>query len=128
MAKIGPRLEAEDAVTVLLDQDVGAGDVGRHQVRGELDPVERAVDRVGKGPHEHRLAEPGDALEQGVAVGQKAGQGVADEIALAHDDLADLALDGRRALGEGVGGEQPPWPRRSEKRPCRLLSATGRAS
>ena len=98
-------LEAEDALAALLDEDVRAGDVGRHQVGRELDAVERAVDDVGDGPDEHRLAEPGHALEQHVAVGEEAGQRLADELALADDDAADLALDGLGALGERLGCE-----------------------
>ena len=99
------RLEAEDALAALLDEDVRAGDVCRHQVRRELDPVEGAVDDVADGPHEHRLAEPRDALEQDVAVGEQAGQRLADERGLADDDPADLALDGLGAFGERLGGE-----------------------
>ena len=98
-------LEAEDALAALLDEDVRAGDVGRHQVRRELDPVERAVDDVGDRPDEHRLAEAGHALEQDVAVGEEAGQRLADEVALADDDPADLALDGLGAFGECLGRE-----------------------
>ncbi len=40
-----------------------------------------AVDDVGDGPHEHRLAEAGHALEQDVAVGEEAGERLADELA-----------------------------------------------
>ena len=100
-----PGLEAEDALAALLDEDVRARDVCRHQVRRELDPVEGAVDDVADGPHEHRLAEAGDALEQDVAVGEEAGQRLADERGLADDDPADLALDGLGALGECLGCE-----------------------
>ena len=100
-----PGLELEDPLAVLLDEDVGAGDVGGHQVGGELDPVERAVDDVGDRADEHRLAEARDAFEQDVAVGEQAGQRLADELALADDDPPDLALDGLRALGEGLGGQ-----------------------
>ena len=49
---------------------------------------------------EHRLAQARDALEQDVAVREQPDQGVADELALADDDLADLGLDGAGALGE----------------------------
>ena len=98
-----PGLELEDPLAVLLDEDVRARDVGRHQVRRELDPAERAVDDVGDGPHEHRLAEARDALEQDVAVGEQAGERLADERGLADDDLADLAFDGLGAFGEGLG-------------------------
>ena len=40
-----------------------------------------------------------------MAVGEQAGQGLADEIALADDDPADLGFDRLRPLGEGFGGE-----------------------
>ena len=99
------RLEPEDPLAALLDEDVRAGDVGRHQVGRELDPVERAVDDVGDGPHEHRLAEAGNALEQHVAVGEQAGQRLSDELALADDHATDLALDRLRAFGERLGRE-----------------------
>jgi hypothetical protein len=96
-------LEAEDPLAVLLDEDVRAGDVGRHQVGGELDPVERAVDDVGDRPDEHRLAEPGHALKQDVAVGEEAGHRLPDELALADDHPTDLVLDRSRPLRERLG-------------------------
>jgi hypothetical protein len=99
------RLEAELALAVLLDQDVGADDVGRHQVGRELDAVEGAVDDVGDGAHQHRLAQARHSLEKGVAVGDEADQRLADEIVLAHDDRLDLGLDGPRAVGELLNGQ-----------------------
>ena len=116
------RLELEDPLPVLLDEDVRAGDVGRHQVRRELDPVERAVDDVGDRPHEHRLAEARHALEQDVAVRQQAGQCLADEVALADDDPADLAFDRLGALGEGLGREARRGLGRGLARPWCLRS------
>ena len=56
-------------------------------------------------PDEHRLAQSRDALEQHVAVREEADEGVADEVLLADDDLADLGLDAPGALGERLGGE-----------------------
>ena len=104
-AKIGPGWKRNWRGATLLDEDVGAGDVGGHQVRGELDPVERAVDDVGDRPDEHRLAEAGHALEQGMPVREEAGQGLADQIALADDDPADFGLDRGCPFGEPVGRE-----------------------
>ena len=75
------RLEPEDAGAALLDEDVGAGDVGGHQVGRELDPVERAVDDVGDRAHEQRLAEAGHALEEDVAVREQPDERVPDELA-----------------------------------------------
>ncbi len=94
------RLEAELPAAILLDQDVGAHDVGRHQVGRELDAVEGAVDDLGHGAHEHRLAEPRHALQQRVAVGEHADQGLPDEGILTDDDPTDLALDDPAPLGE----------------------------
>ena len=52
------RLELEDAAAVgQLHDDVGADDVGGHQVGRELDAVEVQVDRVGQGAHQQRLAQ-----------------------------------------------------------------------
>ena len=98
LAKTGPGWNRNCALAVLLDEDVGADDVGRHQVRRELDAVERAVDDVRDGSHEHRLAQARHALEQRVAVGDEADQRLPDEVVLADDDRLDLAT---RSLGRG---------------------------
>jgi hypothetical protein len=95
-------LEAEDAAAALLHEDVRAGDVGRHQVGRELDPVERAGDDVGNGAHEQRLAEAGHSLQQRVAAGEEGDQRLPDEIGLAHDHPAHLGLDGAGELDEPV--------------------------
>ena len=74
LAKIGPGLELEEhpAVRVLL-HDVGADDVGRHQIRRELDARELQVEDVGERVHEAGLADARDALEQHVAADQQRG-------------------------------------------------------
>ena len=87
LANTGPGWNRNVRWPPSLDEDVGADDVGGHQVGRELDAVERAVDDVGEGPHEHRLAQAGHALEQRVAVGDEADQHLSDEVVLAHDDL-----------------------------------------
>ncbi len=79
LAKTGPGWNWNCALAALLDEDVGADDVGGHQVGRELDAAEAAVDDVGEGAHQHRLAQAGHALEQRVAVGEQADQRLADE-------------------------------------------------
>ena len=96
-------LEAEPPLAALLDDDVRADDVGRHEVRRELDAAEAEVQRLGHRAHQHRLAEPGHALEQRVRSGQQADQRLPDELLLADDERPDLALDGGRQLGEALG-------------------------
>ena len=97
-----PRLEAEPALAALLHDDVRADDVGRHQVRRELDAAEAEVERLGHRAHEHRLAEPRHALEERVRSGEQADQRLPHELLLADDEGADLALDGGRELGEAL--------------------------
>ena len=89
-----PGLEGEVAAAGgVLEQDVGAGDVGRHQVRGELDPAVLEVERVGQGPDQHRLAEARHALQQDVAAGQQGDHDAAYDGLLADDHPADFLLD-----------------------------------
>ena len=64
-------LEVLPAVGV-LDDDVGADDVGRHQVRRELDARERQLEPLGQRLDQERLAETGHAFEQHVAAGEHA--------------------------------------------------------
>ena len=54
LANTAPGLNSKSPL--LLVEDVHARDVGGQQVRRELDPAERAVDRAGDGLGEHRLA------------------------------------------------------------------------
>ena len=69
--------------------DPRADEVGRHEVRGELQALERASQHVGDGLDGERLGEARDALEQHVAAGEQR-----DDHALEHRLLADdHALD-----------------------------------
>ena len=69
----GPGLELE--VTPFLVVDVDAGDVGGQEVRGELDPPERAVDGAGDRLGQHGLADPRHVLDQQMAFRDEADQG-----------------------------------------------------
>ena len=58
-----PALELEPAAALgRLEHDVGADQVGRHQVGRELDALELQVQGVGQRPHQQRLAQPRHAL------------------------------------------------------------------
>ncbi len=86
-------LELEDPAAVgQLHDDVGADDVGGHQVGRELDAVEVQVDRVGERPHQQRLAQARHAFQQRMAADEQAGQDAVDDLVVADDDLADLGL------------------------------------
>jgi maltoporin len=82
-------------------ENVGAGDVRRHQVGRELNAVELASQHARQRAREQRLGQARHAFDQRMLVGQDHHQRLADGILLADDHLADLggdALDGRLKL------------------------------
>ena len=95
LAKIGPGANTiwrRPVAGVLLD-DVGAGDVRRHQVGRELDAVELQVEHLGQRRDEQRLGQPGDADDQAVAADEERQQHQLDDVALADDPLLQLGDD-----------------------------------
>ena len=89
-AKIGPA-RTQRAVAAVLVEDLGAGDVGRHQVGRELDALEAQVEDLRQRLDQQRLGQPGHAGEQAVAAGEERDQDLIDDLVLADDDLAQLA-------------------------------------
>ena len=81
--------------------DVGAGDVGRHQVRRELDPVEFVAEHGGQRPRQQRLGDAGHAFQQGVLVGQHDDKRQVNGVILADDHLGHLGA-GRGERGVKV--------------------------
>ena len=95
LAKIGPGRNLNMPLPrdrVVLD-DLGAGDVGRHQVGRELDALEGQVERLGQRADHERLGQPGHADEQGVAAAEDGHQQLIEHLLLADDDLADLLAE-----------------------------------
>jgi hypothetical protein len=90
---------------VILLEDLGAGDVRRHEIRRELDALKRQVEGLGEGRDQERLGEPGHADEQRVTAREQRDQELLDHAALADDPLVDLGHDlvvGLRELGDRV--------------------------
>ena len=77
-------------------EDLRAGDVGGHQVRSELDPLELHVQNLGDGPDHQRLRHAGHAHQQAVAAGQQHHQDLVQHFHLAHDRFAHFLPDGVR--------------------------------
>ena len=94
--------EAEMALAVgALVENLGAEDVGRHQVRRELDAPRAEAEHRAHGLDQLGLGEAGHADEQAVAAGEQGDQREVDDLLLAEDDLADLGA--RRADGAERG-------------------------
>ena len=99
-AKIGPRTKRSARVPPVVVEHLGAGDVGRHQVRRELDPLEAQVEDLGQGADQQRLGQAGHAGQQAVAAGEERDQQLIDGLVLADDDLAQLVADAAAAFDD----------------------------
>jgi hypothetical protein len=86
-----PRLELE--LVRALVKHVDAGDVGGEEVRGELDPLERAVEGLCDGTGEHRLADAGDVFQEDVSLAEHRREDVFDLVVVADDHLFDVVDD-----------------------------------
>ena len=82
--------------------DVGAGDVGGHQVGRELDALERQPERLRQRPHQQRLRGAGQAGDQAMAADEQRQQQLLDDFLLSDDDAADLRADRADAIAKGV--------------------------
>ena len=71
-----------------LFEDLRPGDVRRHEVGGELDPLELEMEDLRDGTDQERLRQARRAGDQTVAAGEEADQDLVDRVLLADDDLA----------------------------------------
>ena len=79
-------------VLVLLD-DVGAGDVARHQVGRELDAAELQVQDLGDGLDDQGLGQTRHAGQDAVAAHEEGHQHLVQHLSLADDLLGELGED-----------------------------------
>ena len=96
-------MRARAGRAVLFD-DLGAEDVGRHQVGRELDAAELQVDRVGQRLDQQRLGQPGTPRSRQWPPARNAIRISLDHRVLPDDHLAQLTLqrsDQARGLGQG---------------------------
>ena len=88
----------------ILFDDVGAGDIRRHQVGRELDALEGEVEHARERAHHERLRESRHADQQTVAIGQDGYQEFLDHRVLTDDDLLDLTEDPVTRSGKRLDG------------------------
>ena len=95
LPKIGPwtNVHLPMAGGEILFDDVGAGDVGGHQVRRELDAPETQAERLRDGAHHQRLGRAGQAGDQAMATDKQRGEDLIEHLLLADDHLAHLGED-----------------------------------
>ena len=88
-----PGHEPQHARAVLLVEHLGAGDVRRHQVGRELNPLEAEVEDRRERLDQQRLGQPGHAGDQAVAAREQRDEDLVDHLVLPDDDLAELGED-----------------------------------
>ena len=71
-------------------EHVGPGDVRRHQVGGELDPLELGVENLGDRADDKRLGQPGHADQQAMAAREDRRQNLIDDGVLPDDHLVQF--------------------------------------
>ena len=84
--KMGP----ESAAAFVVVEDVRAGDVGGHQVGGELNPLELDIKDAGDRADGECFGEAGHTDEKAMSAGEDGGENLLDDGALADDDLLEL--------------------------------------
>ena len=101
-AKIGPFRVVNCPGAGIVDER--ADEVRGEEVRRELDPLEVGADGVGERPDREGLREPGDSLEEDVAVRKEAVRQGLHEVVLTHHALSDLPEE---LVDEGALGLDP---------------------
>ena len=114
-AKIGPFTNSQRPAAVLFVEDLGAGDVRRHQIRRELNALEAEIENLGDRLDEQRLCQPGYARQQAVAAGEERDEHLLDDFVLSDDDFAQLAQDPFAAFLDFGGNAAQLLERPSDK-------------
>src|SRR4030095_1938825 len=108
VAENGTPLELEVPPSVrILDDDVRADDVGRHQVGGELDTRKGQVEAARQSADQEGLPQPRDALQEDVPAREERRQALVHDRVVPDDDLVALALEVSVAANERLY----PFPR-----------------
>jgi hypothetical protein len=81
-------------------QDLDAGDVGRHQVRRELNALELQMEYLGDGFDEQRFRQARRSGDQTMSSREEGNQDLFDDVLLPDDHLFKFRLDARAARGE----------------------------
>jgi hypothetical protein len=98
--KIGAGFELKGVVAAVVDGH--PQDVRGQEIRRELDALEGEPQGLGQGQGQGGLAHAGDVLDQEVAFGENAGQGLADDGVFAFDDGADAFFQLTGEWGHGL--------------------------
>ena len=79
-------------------KDLGTQDIGRHQVRRELDPLELRVEQPREALRQQGLAQTGYPFEQHMAARVQRGQKLIEHVVLSEEDPAQAGLEPARVF------------------------------
>ncbi|MEY3459534.1 MAG: hypothetical protein RL215_2691 [Planctomycetota bacterium] len=98
--------EAEFALSggAIFLEDIGAGDIGGHEVGSELDPGEGHGQAAGDGADHECFGESWDAFEEHVSLAEEGDEQLFDDFVLADDDASDLFSEPGPGVMEEVDG------------------------
>jgi hypothetical protein len=83
-------------------RDIGAGDVARHQVGGELDALEDQPEGLGHGAHEQGFGGSRQSRNQAMAAHEQGDHDLLQHLLLANDHAAHLRHDLGLHLAEAL--------------------------
>ncbi len=119
--------EPQPAHAVALVEDLGARDVGGHQVGRELDALEAQVQNLGQRLDQQRLGQARHAGDQAVPAREERHQDLIDHLVLPDDDLAQLRQDLRARVGHLLGNAVADCPAAERRHSDSLCSSARRA-
>ena len=98
-------LERAPARLIRLLQNLGAGDVARHQVWRELHAAEIQRHQIRERVNEQRFRQARHAHEERMAAGENARQELLDDRVLPDDDLPEFRADAPVEFAELINGD-----------------------
>lgn len=99
-SKDGAWPKFEVAHTRTLGDQSGAEDVGRHKVRGELDPRKRKAHGLGDCAHKKGFAQPRSPFQENVTSSENRNQHLFNDFALANHNLFDCGTETVKGVGK----------------------------
>jgi hypothetical protein len=76
-------------------EDVGSRDIGGHEVRRALDPLESQSADTGQGFHRKGFGEPRNSFDNRIPAADQHQYQLVDKVLLANDDFRELLADVR---------------------------------
>src|SRR5262245_61323081 len=123
--------ELKLAAAIGFGQNLCADDVGRHQIRCELNALEGNTEDVTQGFYQQGLAQTRYPLQQDVSAGKKGNQHLPNDIIVTDDNFSYLGLQPSKDLLKFLRLHQAPFldqrmmPRYSRGNCCFSIGASG---